>query len=317
MPIPKYDEITLPLLKIMSDGRDYSRRELPEFVGEYFKLTDEEKTAKLPSGQTTYLKNRTGWAAFHLRKAGLIDFASVAFEGLSNSRITKSGLDFLKTNPPKVTRTVLMQFEPFKAYIQQLKRLKSTGEEAPGADKHTEKDLAEDETTPEETIDNSYTLLRAQLASELLQKVKAATPTFFEQLVVDLLLKMGYGGYRPEAGRATKPTGDNGIDGIIDEDRLGLDSVYVQAKRWESSVGEPQLRDFVGALHAHRARKGVFMTTSDFSDPARRYVEKVDFKISLIDGRKLTELMIDFGVGVSVVHSYEIKKVDNDYFTEE
>lgn len=311
MAIPKYDEITLPLLHLLSNGKEYHRSELPVLVGDHFKLAEEERNRKLPSGQSTYLKNRTGWAGFYLRKAGLAEFC-----GEATLRITDAGRKFLETNPPKITRAVLMQFEPFSSYIQQIRKLKTDGG-AEGEKTSSKQEMDEDEATPEEIIDNSYTLLRAQLAAELLQRIKKATPTFFEELVVDLLLKMGYGGSRAEAGRATKPTGDNGIDGVIDEDRLGLDAIYVQAKRWENSVGEPQLRDFVGALHAHRARKGVFMTTSEFTEPARLYVEKVDFKISLIDGRKLTELMIDFGVGVSLAHTYEIKKVDNDYFAEE
>lgn len=314
MAIPKYDEITLPLLKILSDGKEYSRNELPALIGDYFKLTDEERAAKLPSGQTTYLKNRTGWAGFHLRKAGLVEYSQAA-----TMRITDAGQKFLTTKPPKITRAVLMQFEAFRTYIEQLnkeraKSAASGGDETAALPSRASSD---DEGTPEEVIDESHRLLRSQLASELLQRVKQASPAFFEQLVVDLLLKMGYGGSRAEAGRATKLTGDGGIDGVIDEDRLGLDAIYVQAKRWESPVGEPQLRDFVGALHAHRARKGVFMTTSEFSEPARRYVEKVDFKISLIDGTKLTDLMIDFGIGVSLAHTYEIKKVDSDYFAEE
>lgn len=170
--------------------------------------------------------------------------------------------------------------------------------------------------TPEERIGSGYADFRASLASELLARVKACDPIFFEHLVIDLLLKMGYGGSRAEAGQATKASGDGGIDGVINEDRLGLDAIYVQAKKWEGSVGEPQLRDFVGALHAHHASKGVFITTSEFTFTARTYVERVQFKISLIDGRRLAELMIDFGVGVSLAQTYEIKKIDNDYFEE-
>ena len=313
MAIPKYDDITLPLLKILSDGKDHIKNDLPPLVADHFNLTEEERSLKLPSGQSTYIKNRTGWAGFHLKKAGLVESPREA-----TLRITDAGMKFLATNPPKITRPVLMQFEPFKTYIDQLnKDRKAAASEGVEAATASTGSSVEDEGTPEEVIYDSYRLLRSQLASELLQRVKQAPPAFFEQLVVDLLLKMGYGGSRADAGRATKLSGDGGIDGVIDEDRLGLDAIYVQAKRWEGSVGEPQLRDFVGALHAHRARKGVFMTTSEFSEPARKYVEKVDFKISLIDGTKLTDLMIDFGIGVSLAHTYEIKKVDSDYFAEE
>lgn len=311
MAIPKYDDITLPLLRLLADGHEHHQRELAPRIADEFNLTQEEREAKLPSHQSTYLRNRTGWAGFHLRKAGLAELPRVA-----TLRITDEGKRFLRSNPPQITRTVLMQFEPFRAYMQQFKEQIKHGVDS-GASLSTAKGEEEDARTPEELIANSYALLRAQLASDLLLRVKAGTPTFFEQLVVDLLIKMGYGGSREDAGRATKPTGDNGIDGVIDEDRLGLDAIYVQAKKWENTVGEPELRDFVGALHAHQARKGVFMTTSDFSEPARRYVEKVTFKISLVNGQKLAELMIDFGVGVSLAHNYEIKKMDHDYFADE
>lgn len=316
MAIPKYDEITLPLLKIMADGKVRAKNDLHPLIADAFNLTPEERTARLPSGQSTYLKNRTGWADFHLRKAGLLDLVNT-----SDLRITEAGQKFLATNPPPITRAVLMQFEPFRTYIEQLKKDRAkaaidTGE--PSLPRDGVSSSEDGEGTPQEIIDENHRLLRAQLASELLQSVKQASPAFFEQLVVDLLLAMGYGGSRAEAGRATKLSGDGGIDGVIDEDRLGLDAIYLQAKRWEGSVGEPQLRDFVGALHAKGANKGVFLTTGDFSDPAQRYVEKItNFKIKLIDGKKLTELMIDFNIGVSRAHTYEIKKIDSDYFTEE
>lgn len=313
MSIPKYDEITLPLLKIMADGKARAKNDLPHLVADVFNLTPEERASRLPSGQSTYLKNRSGWANFHLRKAGLLELA-----GPSNLRITDAGQKFLATNPPKITRAVLMQFEPFRTYIEQLNRERAeastVGKDEPDALPAVASD---EEGTPDELIDSNYLLLRSQLASELLQRIKQAPPDFFERLVIKLLMAMGYGDYRPDAGRATGRSGDGGIDGIIEQDRLGLDSIYVQAKRWENSVGEPELRNFVGALDQVRGRKGVFITTSEFTEKARNYSKNASSKISLIDGKKLAELMIDHNIGVSLDRTLEIKKIDNDYFTEE
>jgi len=159
--------------------------------------------------------------------------------------------------------------------------------------------------------------LRENLADELLETVKRIDPSFFEKLVIDLLLKMGYGGSRAEAGKAVGKTGDGGIDGIIDEDKLGLDKIYIQAKRWENTVGRPIVQAFVGSLAGNHSKKGIFITTSDFTKDAREYIDKIDSRISLVDGRKLVELMIDHGLGVSTSNTYEIKKVDRDYFPED
>ena len=304
MPIPKYDEMMLPVLRILGDGAEHSQRELADNIADHFKLTPHERAERLPKVKATYLRHRPGWAGFSLRRAGLAESPRTG-----TLQIANEGRTFLASNPSQLRAADLKRFPAYAAFLEETKKTTE-------AERTTATDLLPSETS-EEIIENGYAILRTQLASELLVQVKKASPTFFEQLVVDLLLKMGYGGSRAEAGRATRPTADGGVDGVINEDRLGLDAVFVQAKRWENSVGEPQLRDFVGALHAHRARKGAFMTTSSFSDSARRYVEKVDFKISLIDGRKLAELMIDFGVGVSLAHTYEIKKVDSDYFEEE
>ena len=305
MAIPKYDEMMLPMLHLIKDGNEYAQRELAVLLADKFMLTESERAEMLPKVRVSRLRHRVGWAAFRLRRAGLAESLHTG-----TLRITAEGSQFLATNPSRLRASDLKQFPAWVAFLEETKKNADaeSPDAVPGDGRPSE--------TPEEVIEESYRLLRAQLASELLLKVRGGTSAFFEQLVVDLLLKMGYGGSRAEAGRATKPTGDNGIDGVIDEDRLGLDTVYVQAKKWEDSVGEPQLRDFVGALHAHRARKGVFMTTSEFSAPARKYVEKVEFKISLIDGRKLADLMIDFGVGVSLADTYEIKKIDSDYFEE-
>jgi restriction system protein len=171
--------------------------------------------------------------------------------------------------------------------------------------------------TPEEGIEAAYQRVREQLAQELLQTVKSCSPTFFERLVVDLLVKMGYGGTRRDAGQAIGRTGDGGIDGIIKEDRLGLDIVYIQAKRWDNTVGRPQIQQFAGALQGQRARKGVFITTSAFSQAAQEYVSRLDSKIVLIDGETLAQLMMDYDIGVATIATYDLKRIDSDYFIEE
>ncbi len=303
----------LPLLGLLNDRAEHHQRDLAPKLAAHFNLTEEEQVATLPNTPVSRFRHRLGWAGFHLRHAGL---ASLPRQGFL--KITDEGSKFFATNPGKITRALLMQFDPWREYVQQLKE---GSEGTAGVTNATvkngeEESAAEDAATPEERINRGYSDFRATLASELLARVRLCDPIFFERLVIDLLLKMGYGGSRSEAGQATKVTGDGGIDGVINEDRLGLDAVYVQAKKWETSVGEPQLRDFVGALHAHRANKGVFITTSEFTASAKTYVERIQFKISLIDGRRLAELMIDFGVGVSLAHTYEIKKIDNDYFDE-
>ena len=314
MVVPKYHEMMLPILRFLADGHERHRRDFPPMIAEHFHLTEEDRASLLPSGQTTYLQNRAGWANFDLRKAELVEMVRSAV-----MKITPAGQQFLATKPEKLDRPMLMQFEPFRLFMEANKVTNGSGTgsgtQALGVDAVKEL-VTTNEATPEERIEEGYTELRAEIMSELLEKVRACNPFFFEHLVVDLLLKMGYGGSRAEAGQATKPTGDGGVDGVINEDRLGLDAIYVQAKRWQNSVGEPQLRDFVGALHAHRARKGVFITTGEFTQTARQYVERVDFKISLIDGQRLAELMLDFNVGVSRARTIEIKRIDNDYFAE-
>lgn len=300
MPIPSFQEMFLPFLQCLVDGKDHHMQEVVTYIADHFKLTDEERAEMIPSGQTSKVANRVGWARTHLKFAGLIERTEWGVH-----RITPAGRSVFDKPPAtfdlKFLDTIPQHYEWYHA------EKKSRPVQPP---------VEEGVETPEERIGRAYTDFRATLAGEVIARVKSSDPIFFERLVIDLLLRMGYGGSRAEAAQATKASGDGGIDGVINEDRLGLDAVYVQAKRWENSVGEPQLRDFVGALHAHRASKGVFITTSEFTASAKAYVEKVQFKISLIDGRRLADLMIDFGVGVSLAHTYEIKKIDNDYFEE-
>jgi restriction system protein len=220
-------------------------------------------------------------------------------------KITDRGLNVLKKDPPKVDVTFLNQFPEFIKFIHTKKEKKGS----PGTESS--------ETNPEEALESSYLALQQTLASDIIQSIKDCSPQFFERLVIDVLVRMGYGGSRKEAGQAVGRTGDGGIDGIIKEDKLGLDIIYIQAKRWENIVGRPEIQKFAGALQGQRARKGIFITTSDFTKDALDYVKNIDNKIILIDGQRLAELMIEHNVGVSSVASYEIKKIDSDYFMED
>lgn len=295
MTIPDFQAIMLPLLEYASDGKEY--------LADVFNLSDEERKSLLPSGQQTVFDNRVGWARTHLKKAVLLEYPKRGF-----FEITERGKDLLIQNPTKINIKFLNQFPEHIEFLNSKK----------DNDKSEPEIIEISETTPQESIEFGYQKIRKELELELLNRVKSCSPDFFERLVVDLLVKMGYGGSRRDAGRAIGKSGDGGIDGIIKEDKLGLDIVYIQAKRWDNTVvGRPEIQKFVGALHGQRARKGVFITTSRFSQEAREYVSIIDSKIVLIDGQELAQLMIDNHVGVSTVSIYEIKKIDSDYFTDE
>lgn len=300
MPIPDYQSIMLPLLKFASDGQEHSLRETIEALADEFDLTDEERGELLPSGQQAIFDNRVGWARTYLKKAGMLETTRRGYY-----RITERGQQILHQKPSRINTAFLRQFPEFVEF-QKTTRIRS--------------DEAEDEEvnetqTPEEVIEAAYQKLRQGLAIELLQMIKDRSPAFFERLVIDLLVRMGYGGTRKDAGEAIGRTGDGGIDGIIKEDRLGLDIVYVQAKRWDGVVGRPEIQKFAGVLQGQRARKGIFITTSTFSQDALDYVARIDSKIVLIDGNMLAQLMIDHNVGVASVASYELRRIDSDYFT--
>ena len=242
-----------------------------------------------------------------MKKSGLIESPKRGYY-----KITKSGIEVLKTKPSKIDHHFLMQFDDFNKFIESRK----------AKDNGTLKEASitnelSSEKTPEEFIETGYQKIRNDLGSELLSNIKECSPSFFEKLVIDLLIKMGYGGSKSEAGRTIGQTGDGGIDGIIKEDRLGLDIIYIQAKRWENTVGRPEIQKFAGALQGQRAKKGIFITTSDFSKSAKEYVSMIDSKIILIDGEQLSNYMIDFDIGVSKIATYEIKRVDSDYFIDE
>ena len=303
MPIPDYQTAMLPVLQFLGDGNEHHIGEVVEAVSQQFNLSREERQQLLSSGQQTVIRNRVGWARTYLKKAGLIESTRRAY-----FRIAERGRSVLAKNPHRIDVKFLEQFPEFVAF-RDLRREQVD-------DKPQTLPLGV-EATPEEALDAAYQRLRIDLESDLLDQVKAATPSFFERLVVELLVRMGYGGTLRDAGQAVGKSGDGGIDGIIKEDLLGLDVIYVQAKKWDSTVGRPEIQKFAGALQGHRARKGVFITTSAFSADAIEFAARIDSKIVLIDGATLARYMIDNDVGVSAYRSYQVKKIDSDYFAEE
>jgi len=302
--IPDYQTIMLPLMQYAGDGQEHSLRETIDALADVFRLTPDQRKELLPSGQQEVFDNRVGWARTYLTKAGLLEKTR-----RSHYAISERGRQVLAQSPDRIDVKFLKQFEEFRQF-QALKGTRS------GSRSMTSEAVTDEEVTPEESLESAYGRLRDALAGEVLQQVKASSPSLFEKLVVELLLKMGYGGSRQDAGRAVGRSGDEGIDGIIKEDRLGLDIIYIQAKRWEAGVGRPEVQKFAGALQGQRAKKGIMITTSSFSNEAREYVSKIDNKIVLIDGAQLADLMIDHNLGVSPTASYEVKRIDTDYFTE-
>jgi len=302
MAIPDFQSIMLPLLRLAGDGKLHTLREAVESLSKHFTLSEAERAALLPSGRQPIFDNRVGWARTYMKKAGLMQSPRRgAFQ------ITPRGLEVLKGNPAMIDIDYLGQFPEF----EQFRALRH--EKEPEVQGHS----VAQANTPEETLENAYEGIRANLEMELLERVRTCSPAFFERMVVELLVKMGYGGTLRDAGKAIGRSGDGGVDGIIKEDRLGLDVVYIQAKRWEATVGRPELQKFAGALQGHRARKGVFITTSDFSKDAVQYAAQIESKIALIDGQQMARLMIDQGLGVSLVETYEIRRLDSDYFSED
>ena len=305
MAIPDYQTCMLPFLRFLGDNTEHSIRETEESLAKHFNLTDAERAELLQSGQQGIFKNRIAWAKTYLKKACLVEIPRRGF-----SKITPRGLGVLEKNPVRIDGRFLEQFPEFMYYRDNGKDANEvkTDSELPEAIPST--------VTPEEAIELAYQGLRRQLAQELLAVVLSCSPTFFEQLVVDLLVKMGYGGSRRDAGERIGQTGDGGIDGIIKEDRLGLDAIFIQAKRWQGSVGRPEIQKFVGALQGQRARKGVFITTSWYTAEAIDYASRIDTKVVLLDGKALSALMIDFDIGVAASAAYVVKRIDSDYFEE-
>ncbi len=301
MPVPDYQTFMLPLLQLASDQKEHALGEAYDTLATQFGLTESERVDMLPSGKQSRFENRVGWARTYLKKAGLIDSV-----GRGKFRITPRGLDVLKSKPTGLTREFLAQFSEFREFQARQNAKPENGEE-----------ISEHESTPDEVLDSAYQVLRRTLAQDLLERIKSSSPRFFERVVVDLLLAMGYGGSGFDAGKIVGKSGDGGIDGIINEDKLGLDSIYIQAKRWSGTVGRPTVQEFAGSLAGQKARKGVLITTSQFSSEARDYTERLEMRIVLIDGEQLAQLMIDHGVGVADKQIYAIKRIDEDYFVEE
>ena len=305
MAIPDYQSIMLPLLKLASDGNDQQLGSAIRSLAEQFGLTEEDLTELLPSGRQPRFHNRVAWARTYLAKALLLESPS---RGIF--RISSRGRTVLDQNPTYIGNDFLAQFDEFVAFrIGGNKRDLTISE-------IQRQEMARTET-PEESIEEAYRTIRADLATLLLDNVRECSAQFFERLVVDLLVTMGYGGSRQEAGEAIGRAGDGGVDGIIKEDVLGLDVIYVQAKRWQVVVGRPSVQQFAGALQGLKANKGVFLTTSTFTSHAMEYAAGLDRKIILISGVELAELMIDHGIGVTPTVAYRLNRIDSDYFSEE
>jgi restriction system protein len=304
--IPDFQTLMLPLLRQLADGREHAFADLVEALSEEFDVTPSERRQLLPSGGYPVMRNRVGWARTYLRKAELIESTRRGY-----CRITERGGSVFAEGPGRIDISFLQRFPEFRKF-------RAHRHDRPTPDESATRTLdASAIETPEEAMEEAHQRLREDLEAELLLQVQSCSPSFFERLVVELLVQMGYGGTLRDAGQAVGRSGDGGIDGIIKEDRLGLDLIYLQAKRWEGTVGRPEIQRFAGALQGHRARKGVFITTSEFTREAEDYVKAIDPKLVLIDGSTLARLMIDHGVGVSTERSYEVKKIDSDYFSEE
>jgi restriction system protein len=305
--IPDFQTLMLPLLSLFTDGRERHYRDLVESMAVEFDLTSEERRELLASGAQAVFDNRVSWAKTYLKKAGLIDSPKRA-----TFLITDLGKKVLAEKPLRIDIKYLRQFPAFLEF-QNASRSENDIEI------ESVTGIAINGQTPEEHLDKAYQQIRKTLASELLHKVVELSPTFFERLVVELLVKMGYGGSLKDAGKAMGKSGDEGIDGTIKEDKLGLDIIYIQAKRWRlwNVVGRPELQKFVGALAGQGAKKGIFITTSTFTKEALEYTPRNETKIVLIDGEQLAQLMIDYNLGCTTQQIYEVKKIDNDYFGEE
>ena len=303
MAIPDFQSLMLPLLKLASDGNAHYIHDAVKQLADDYSLSEEERTKLLPSGVEPIFFNRVGWARTHLKKAGLLEYPKPAY-----FQITDRGKETLEEDLDKIDMKYL---DKFPEYVEFRKP-----KEKPDKPEEPPKEISE--LTPEEALEDAYQKIRQDLADVLLSYVINSSSGFFEKLVVELLVKMGYGGSQREAARAVGKSGDEGIDGIIDEDRLGLDTIYIQAKKWQQgiSVGRPEIQKFVGALHGKKAKKGVFITTTSFSKEAEEYVDGIDTKVVLIDGDRLTDLMIDYDIGVAEQTTYHIKTLDTDYFGE-
>jgi restriction system protein len=297
MGVPTFQELFLPLLNIIRDGNEHTIKNVREDLALAFDLSDEDRNQELLYGRKKF-DNRVGWARTYLVKAGCIEST-----GWSRFKITQRGLEVLNEGHESIDIKYLERFPEFQKFQEKNKQRKEKKQK-----------VVESEQTPFEIFEGSYQEMHDALIEELLSQVKASSASFFEQLVLDVLVSMGYGGSRKDAAQAVGKSGDEGIDGIIKEDKLGLDIIYVQAKKWDYSVGRKEIQSFSGSLDGQRAKKGIFITTSQFSKQAWDFVSKIEKKIVLIDGVKLAEYMIENDVGVTTIQNYQIKRLDMDYF---
>ncbi|MBM7662784.1 restriction system protein [Bacillus mesophilus] len=304
MAVPSSQSLTLPLLKILQDGKIHILKDLYRQLAEDIRLSEADKNELLPSGAERTFNNRVRWAKTYLEKGGFLRTVSKA-----RYVITKRGLEVLASEANFIN-VYPLEFDEQNQFssISDQELLEETS--------NTTFQITENDT-PEEILEKSYYRMSEDLSTELLSKIKECSPEFLEKLVVDLLLAMDYGGTKEDAGQAIGRRGDGGIDGIIKEDKLGLDTIYIQAKRWNNTVGRPDIQAFAGSLEGQRAKKGVFITTSKFTNEAKDYVQVINKKIALIDGEWLAQLMIEYGLGVSECKRYIVKRIDTDYFVDE
>lgn len=303
MAVPDFQTLMLPILKIFNDSKEHHVEEVRRIIAKNFDLNDEDLNSLLPSGTSKLYNNRVAWSITHLKMADLIESTK-----RSIYLITKDGLELIAKNPSRIDLNLL---KTISAYAEKKKSWGKTEEFEPTDS------IEKSEKTPDELIEEGYEKIKFEISNEIIRTIKSCSPHFFEKLVLDVLINLGYGGSNLDQAKVLGKTGDDGVDGLINEDKLGLDVIYVQAKRWENQVGQPEIQKFAGALQGQRAKKGIFITTSNFSKPALEYVEKIENRIILIDGKKLAELMIDNNVGVSTKKVFSIKRIDTDYFIEE
>lgn len=304
MAIPKYNEFMKPILVLLSDNKIYSRRDVCYQMADVFKLSEEEKSELLPSGKEFTYENRIGWALTYLKKAGLISST-----GRAHFQITELGHKVNSEKIKIIDKKYLMKFDGFKDF-------QTPNESIPKGGEKITKGIIKDES-PQDTLERAYSEISSTLVEEILQEVINKGASFFEKLVVDLLVAMGYGGSKIDNGRVTGKSGDEGIDGTIKEDKLGFDQICIQAKCWDPSrtISRPELQKFVGALSGQGSSKGVFITTASFTDGAKEYAtNQHSCKVVLIDGKSLASLMIEYNIGVSIENTYYIKRIDTDYF---
>jgi restriction system protein len=305
MSVPNFQAFFVPVLRAVADGNQHATTEIRQVIASSMKLTPEDLDEKLPSGNQTLFSNRVSWSLVYLAKANALRRPTRGF-----FQITKRGEDLLRLHPKGFTRAELQVFPEFTSFVKgQVDR-----EDLSGQQTSFDQSLVNADRTPEENVRNWHKLLQNTLANEVLETVRRSTPRFFEKVVVDLLVAMGYGGSVQNPGTVTKFSGDDGLDGFIRQDKLGLDMIHIQAKRWSNPVGRPDVQAFAGSLEGARSRKGVFITTSKFTAEATQYVERIERRIILIDGAQLATLMVEHNVGVATSDTLAIKRLDSSYF---